>query len=56
MFFPARLDGTLEWPDGEELPARGIGHHYAPLGFVDTGGKDVSSARVCRSDFGPPQS
>jgi hypothetical protein len=50
---PARLDGSLEWPEGEELPPRGIEHHYAPLGFVDTDGKDMTSARVCRTDIGP---
>jgi hypothetical protein len=51
---PARLDGTLEWPKGEDLPPRGIEHHYAPLGFVDTDDGEIVSSRVCRTDFGPP--
>lgn len=54
---PARVaSGKVEWPqqDGAAalLPARGIRHHYAPLGFIgsDDGEFTIDS---CRCEFGP---
>jgi hypothetical protein len=30
----AGVDGGIDWPNGAELPPRGVEHHYAPLGLL----------------------
>ena len=59
---PARVaTGNIEWPSeldpaGNAVPAmtrpRGIEHHYAPLGFVQWDGEDVT-LQTCRYEFAP---
>jgi len=54
---PARVaTGKLEWPSTDGNPAamraRGIHHHYAPLGFVAWDGKALSVSESCRCTFG----